>query len=391
MKKKSKYLLFILIFIVIISGVTYYYLRPQPVPEYVTEPVRYGSIEQTVLANGMIHASKLVSVGSQVSGQIKTLAVSLGQKVKKGDLIAQIDDLTQRNTLKEAQASLQSIDAQINAKKAQIDQAKLEFERQTRMLKDKASSQADFESAKATYQVYQAEYQQLLAERKQAVISVDSAKLDLSYTTITATMDGTVVYTSVSEGQTVNATQSTPTIVELADLDKMTIKAEISEADVINVRPGQAVYFTILGQSQHPFHTTVRAIEPGPTLMDGDDSDLTSSDDDAIYYNGLFDVDNPDQQLRIGMTAQVSIVLEKADHTLLVPAQILKPGKKPGRYNVPVLEDGQLVNKPVKVGINTKIQAQILEGLNEGDQVILGAPSQSASQSGRRSGPPMRF
>lgn len=269
------------------------------------------------------------------------------------------------------------------------------------MLADKASSRADFEAAEATLTVYQAELEQLEAQKQQAEINVDSARIDLGYTKITAPMDGTVVYSAVEVGQTVNANQTTPTIVEMAQLDTMTVKAQISEADIVNVRPGQPVYFTILGRPNHPYRGTLRAIEPGPTSMDGDDSNMSSSDSDAIYYHGLFDVENPDRTLRIGMTAQISIVLAKADDALLVPSQVLraKPrdkvappaeGKSRGpQYQVPVLVNNQVQYVDVTVGINNKINAEILSGLNEGDQVVLGMPADGSTMKFR--GPPMRF
>lgn len=260
------------------------------------------------------------------------------------------------------------------------------------MLAAKASSRADYENAEATLAIYKAELAQLDAEIEKAKINVDNAQLDLGYTTINAPMDGTVVYTAVEEGQTVNANQTTPTIIELAKLDTMTVKAEISEADVIFVHPGQTALFTILGKPDQQFKGTLRAIEPGPTIMDGDDSDLSISDSDAIYYNAVFDVKNPQGILRIGMTAQVSIVLDQSENTLIVPSQVLQKSGGKGNYTVPVLEQGQVVQKPVKVGINNKVNAEILSGLKEGDQIVLGnAMDGESSSRGDRRRPPMRF
>ncbi|PNH82512.1 efflux RND transporter periplasmic adaptor subunit [Vibrio diazotrophicus] len=366
------------------SGAGYYFYPKEAPPSFVTEAVRRGDIENTVLATGMLQASKLVAVGAQVSGQIEKLGVKLGDEIKQGDLVAQIDSLTQQNSLKEANASLSKLKAQIIAKQAQIRQAQSEYTRQKSMLADRASSQADYESAQATLAVYKAELEQLKAELEQAKISVDSAQVDLGYTTITAPMDGTVVYSAVEEGQTVNANQTTPTIIELAQLERMTVKAQISEADVVNVKSGLPVYFTILGKPNHQYHATLRAIEPGPTLMDGDDSDLSVSNDEAIYYHGLFEVDNPDKTLRIGMTAQVSIVLNKADNALLVPAQVVikQPGKTP-HYQVPVLVNGQQEMRDVTIGINNKVFTEITSGLEEGDQIIIGTPNSAGTRSSR--------
>ncbi|GGP44408.1 hypothetical protein GCM10009347_09930 [Shewanella algicola] len=256
MKKTSrkKLIIVIIAIVLIISGGAFFALNGgSPAPSYATESVRRGDIENSVLANGMLQASKLVSVGAQASGQIINLPVALGQQVKQGELISQIDSLTQQNTLKEALASLTSNEAQYRAKQAQINLAQQEFNRQKAMLADNASSKADYESAQATLLVYLAELDQLKAQQEQVKLSVESAQLNLGYTTIKAPMDGMVVYTAVTVGQTVNSSQSTPTIVELADLTKMTVKAQISEADVIKVKPGQAVYFTILGQPKKAF------------------------------------------------------------------------------------------------------------------------------------------
>ena len=397
MKKTSRTKLIIVIIAIVLmaaGGAYYVFNRTSPAPNYATESVRRGNIENSVLANGMLQASKLVSVGAQASGQIINLPVTLGQQVKQGELIAQIDSLTQQNTLNEALASLKSNQAQYRAKQAQINQAKQEFARQQAMLAEKASSKADFESAQATLLVYQAELDQLTAQQEQVKLSVESAQLNLGYTTIKAPMDGMVVYTAVTVGQTVNSSQATPTIVELADLSKMTVKAQISEADVIKVKPGQAVYFTILGQPQKRFNATLRAIEPGPTIMDGDDSNMTSSDTDAIYYNGLFDVENPDGILRIGMTAQVSIILEQGEDVILVPSQILQPnhGKRSG-FRVPVLVNDEIEYRNVTVGINNKVNAEITKGLEEGDQIILGTGGSTNTVSNQRGNrrPPMGF
>ncbi len=362
-------------------GSWFYWGKSEAAPTYATESVQKGDIENAVLANGMLQAAKLVNVGAQVSGQIQKLAVSLGDEIKQGDLIAQIDSLTQQNNLKESQASLDSLNAQYRAKQAQIKQAQFEYQRQKGMLAAQASSRADYESAEATLAIYQADLAQLKAEIEKAKINVDSAQVDLGYTTISAPMDGTVVYTSVEAGQTVNANQTTPTIIELAQLDTMTVKAQISEADVIHVHPGQIAYFTILGQPNKKYQGTLRAIEPGPTIMTGDDSQLTVSDSDAIYYNALFDVDNPKGTLRIGMTAQVSIVLEQAKDALLVPAQVLQ--RKGKGFQVPVLQGENVVYKPVEVGINNKVNAEITSGLEEGDQVVVGMPSDDTFSSKR--------
>jgi len=345
----------------------------QAQPEFITDTVKRGNLENVVLTNGVLYPSKLVSVGAQVSGLIDKIDVQLGDELKQGELIAQIDNLTQQNALKEAQASLKSINAQLIAKQAQIKVAISEFQRNQAMLSAQATSQSQFDTAESVLAIYRADLDQLNAEKERLIISVDNAQVDLGYTTITAPIDGTVIYVSVEAGQTVNNNQGTPSIIELAQLDVMTVKAQVSEADIINVNAGDAVYFTILGATQQRYRGVLRAIEPGPTLLTGDDSDLMIGDDEAIYYNALFDVENPNKTLRFGMTAQVSIVLDSAQDVLLVPAQVLrqKSGGN-GGYQVPVKVKDRIEYRDVQVGINNKIVAQIISGLNEGEEIVIG-------------------
>lgn len=353
--------------------------------QFITDFVKRGNVENVVLTNGVLYPSKLVGVGAQISGLIEKIDVRLGDEIKQGDLIAQIDNLTQQNALKEAQASLKSINAQFAAKQAQIKVAISEFTRKQKMLVAKATSQSEYDTSESILAIYRAELEQLKAEKEKAIIIVDNAKVDLGYTTIAAPIDGTVIYVSVEEGQTVNNNQGTPSIIELAQLDVMTIKAQVSEADIINVSAGDEVYFTILGATQKRYRGVLRAIEPGPTLLTGDDSDLMIGDDEAIYYNALFDVANPDKLLRFGMTAQVSIILDSAQQALLVPSQVLveKRGASSG-YQVPVKVNDRVEYRDVEVGINNKIYAQILSGLSEGEEIVIGEYSgkQDASSSG---------
>jgi len=398
MNKKIKH---ITVLLLLVAGIAYsvhsYFLNDQQGDlVFTTDLVTKGNIENVVLTNGILYPYKLVDVGSQASGQIESIAVSLGDQVKKGDLIAQIDSLTQQNALKEAQASLNIINAQYRAKQAQIHEATSAFKRQKKMLINGVSSQSVFDSAEATLMVYNAELEQIAAQKEQALLNVDNAKLELGYTKIVAPIDGTVVYVSAQQGQTISNNQETPSIVELAQLNTMTIKAEVSEADVIHVMPGQQVYFSILGDPKQKYNAVLRAIEPGPTLMTGDDSELNIGDSDAIYYNALFDVENPQQLLRIGMTAQVSIILDSVEDTLQVPSQVLieKPNQD-HRYQVPVKVGNQIEYRDVEVGINNSIYAQIISGLKQGDEIIIGQSSAAQASTSSSQAPgrqqPMGF
>ncbi len=285
-----------------------YIFPPQSAPSYVTAKVTRGDLQSTVLASGALEASQLVSVGAQVSGQIKKLYVHLGDVIKKNDPIAEIDPSTQQNALSDTKAKLTNIEAQLASKKATLRQAQQAYKRQQKMRRLDASPQEDLENAEATLAVTKAEIKALNAQIDQARIAVDTAQIDLNYTQIRAPMDGTVVSLPVKVGQTVNAVQSAPTILKLAQLSTMTVKAEISEADVIRVKPGQKVYFTILGAPDKRYHATLQSIEPAPDEIDTNDNGI--ADNKAVYYNALFNVANPDGILRIAMTTEVTIILK---------------------------------------------------------------------------------
>jgi len=236
----------------------------------------------------------------------------------------------------------------------------------------------------------------LQAQVTQAGIAVNTAEVNLGYTKILAPIDGVVVATVVQEGQTVNANQSTPTIIKLARLDTITVKAQISEADVVRVKPGQKVYFTILGSPEKRYTTTLRTVEPAPDSIATDTTSSTSSSTStttAIYYNGLLDVPNTDGALRISMTAQVYIVLAEAKGAITIPSSALGERDRQGMSTVRVLDDeGRAVQRKVRVGINNNVSAQILEGLAAGDKVVVGeAPAAGSAPAQQMRRPPMRL
>ncbi|WP_284078405.1 efflux RND transporter periplasmic adaptor subunit [Herbaspirillum aquaticum] len=375
-------------------------LTPPPPPSYLSAIATVTDIQDVVLASGTVKAYKQVSVGAQVSGQIKSLKVALGDRVKKGQLVAEIDSLTQANALASAEYSLQNLQAQLRAKEASLKQAQLAYARQQMMLAGDASSREDFESAEATLNTTRADIAALQAQIKDGAIKVDTARLNLGYTRITAPIDGEVVAIVAQEGQTVNANQSTPTIIKVARMDTVTIKAQISEADVVRVKPGLPVFFTILGDPDHRYRTTLRAIEPAPDSILQDDtatsttaSTSSSASSTAIYYNGLLDLPNPDGKLRISMTTQVNIVLSEAKEALVVPSTALGARDAQGRYTVRVLDaQGQAQERQVRIGINTNAQVQIVEGLKAGERVVTGtALPGAADNSSERRGPPPRM
>lgn len=389
---------------VIVAGLgakLWFFSEPEAPPFLTAQAVR-TDMEDTVLATGELKAYQLVSVGSRATGQVKSLKVALGDKVQRGQLIAEIDSLTQQNDLKTAQASQRNYEAQLRGKQATLRQAEAALERSKKMLARDAGSRQDYEDALATRDVAKEAIVALQAQIEEAKVNVANAEVNLGYTKITAPMDGVVVSIITKQGQTVNASQSAPTIVMLAQLDTMIVEAEISEADVVRVKPGQKVYFTILGEPDHRYQATLRAINPAPESVKNEDSNTSSSSSSgsssssssssAIYYYGLFDVPNPDHKLRIYMTAQCTIVLNEAKNAVSIPSTALGKKDAKGRYAVQVLKnDGKPEQRWVTVGINDSAKAQITQGIEPGERVVVGqataASGESSNSRGRR--PPM--
>lgn len=379
--KKYRKMLMGLIAITVIAVGLYLYLSPKEQVYYLTSPVERGDLEVNILAYGKMEASQQVDVGAQVSGQIKNMYVALGDRVDKGELMVEIDDLPQQNAVKDGDARLKNAIASKVAKEAQLLNAKIHLERQQNLIKNGATTRADLDTAEANLKVYEAELEALVAQIAQSQIALDTAELDLTYTKITSPMDGIVVATVVKEGQTVNSSQTAPTIVKVADLSVMTIKAQISEADVTKLHPGMSAYFTILGEPNQRYEAVLRQIEPATETFQTTVGNAVTNFTEAVYYNGLFDVQNPDLKFYIGMSTQVYIVLEDEQDVLTIPVSALRyrpsgeMAMKPssGKKIVWVLDNeltGSISPREIETGISNNVAIEVKSGLKEGDRVI---------------------
>ena len=385
----------VVIVVVVLGGVglaVASHFKPPAPPAITTTAVTRGDLEINVLATGTIEAAKLVSVGAQATGEIKHLYVALGDKVRKGDPIAEIDSKQQDNDLLKASAALQGARADLSARKATLKQDELAVARLRSLVAIDAGSRGDLEVAEANLDGARAAVTVAESSIVQAQLAEDTARVNVGYAHVLAPMDGTVVAIVTEQGQTVNAVQMSPTIIKLARLDTMTIKAQISEADVPRVKAGMPVYFTLLGDPDTRYDTTLRAVEPGPTTLaseTGGAAATTSATASAIYYNGIFDAPNPQGKLRIAMTANATIVLDKVKGALLIPSAALGARDKDGRYAVRVVTAaaasagaGVPQERKVRIGLNNRVQAQVLEGLAVGEHVVTSearAPAGAAS------------
>lgn len=370
---------FILLGLAVAAGAAYYFFSSNNKQEttYLTESVTRGNVEKTVVASGSVESVNEVDVGAQASGKITKLYVKLGQEIKKGEMIADIDSTTQINTLNTKKAALVSYQAQLKAKKTAYDVALSSYNRLSKLYMQKATSLDSVNTAKSTLDNAKAEMEVIEANIKQAEIEVNTAETNVGYTKITAPMDGTVISVPVSEGQTVNANQTTPTIVTIADLSKMKIKPEISEGDITKVKAGQEVSFTILSDSQTVYHSVIDSVDPANTTItdssstsSSTNSSSSSSTTSAIYYYANVLIDNPDRTLRIGMTTENNIKIANAKDVLLISNMAIQ--KRDGKSVVNILNDkNQPEQREVETGVQNDFHTEIKSGLNEGEKVIV--------------------
>nr|WP_154143088.1 efflux RND transporter periplasmic adaptor subunit [Brucella sp. 10RB9210] len=351
---------------------------------YLAETVTRGDIENAITAVGTLSALRSVNVGAQVSGQLKSVKVEVGDHVKQGQLIAEIDPSPFEKKVEIAGAQLDNLKAQLLSKDAQLTLKKLNAARQKSLLATRGVSQATVDQANADLLMAEAEVKALNAQIRQQEAQLASDKVDLGYTSIYSPMEGTVVDEAAKEGETLNAVQSAPTIVTVADLKVMTVEAQVSEADISKLKPGMPVYFTLLGQPDKRFTGTLRQIKPTP-----------ATDNNVVLYYALFDVPNPTGELMIDMSAQVYFVLGEAKDVLVVPTAALTDKQKGGKPQVTVKvadKSGTLVERPVKVGVRNRVLAEIQSGLEEGDRVVVTAATGNSAAGGERGRrPSMRF
>ena len=327
---------------------------------YVTVTVERGDVESTVVAAGVLQPVRYVDVGAQTSGRLDSLKVRRGDHVEENQLLAEIDPALAGSALTAANATLENITSQRSVRQAQLRLATVQRTRNDMLFAKLMISADDRDIARANYDVAFADVGALLAQMKQATAAVDTAKANLGYTRITSPMAGEVVSISILEGQTLNANQSAPTVMRIADMSTMTVWAQVSEGDILRVKTGQDVYFTVLGQSRR-WTSRIRQILPTPELINN-----------VVFYDVLFDVPNPSRELNIQMTAQVFIVLARSAGVLVVPTAAIGNAAEGAALTVQVLgSDGRAEARRITVGIKSEISAEVVAGLKEQERVVI--------------------
>jgi macrolide-specific efflux system membrane fusion protein len=388
---------------------------------YTTEAVSRGDIENLVTATGTLQPQDYVDVGAQVSGQLKKLHVEVGSEVKAGDLLAEIDATVYAAKVDATRAQLQNQKAQLLDREAQLKLAEISFKREKNLFAEDATTSESLETADASLKSAQAQLKALQAQIQQTESTLRVEAANLNYAKIYAPMDGTVVSITSRQGQTLNTNQMAPTIMRVADLSTMTVQTQVSEADIGKLRKGMAVYFTTLGSQGRRWYSKLDRIQPTPEILNN-----------VVLYNALFDVPNESRLLMTQMSTQVFFIESQAKDVLLVPmsaVSFFQPrGMRPqgnsvqseksqnkktsakntgmeitgaetglettgdrkarrddfGEYgggaaiprpaSVKVMnENGEVEERNVLVGVTNRVQAQIIEGLKEGEKVVSGS------------------
>lgn len=360
-----------------------------PVESYITATVQLGDIEDATTAIGTLQPRDYVDVGAQISGQLSRLYVDVGDVVAEGQLLAEIEATVHRARVEAGKAQLNNLRAQLADREAQLVLARQQHERQVSLMRENATSEQALESARAGLASAAAQVDAIKAQIQHTESTLKADEANLGFTMIRAPMAGTVVSLSARQGQTLNANQQAPIILRIADLGTMTVQAQVSEADVSRLEPGMGVYFTTLGRPDRRWRGTLGKILPTPEVVNN-----------VVLYHALFDVPNPEGELMTQMTAQVFFVSAAAESVVLVPRAALETTAEPVRWNaaaraaegedrvaatVQVLgEDGNVTRRAVTVGIVNRVAAEIVEGLEPGERVIVGtrrgerAPAPSA-------------
>lgn len=335
---------------------------PPPPPSGV---VALADITQAVQAAGVLQAKTRVDVGAQVSGQIQTIHVELGQQVQKGDLLVSLDPDLARSDVAQAEAAVAQASAALDSRRIDADAARRELKRQQRLLAGQATSGNEAERAETELAKIEADLRGQAANLQRLQADLDKRKVNLSYTRITAPMNGTVVNLPVQVGQTVISVQVTPVILTLADLDTITVRTKVPEADIQAIKVGQVARFSTLSGEGQRYEGKVRVIQPVPERAGN-----------AVFYNVLFEVDNRDRALFSDMTVQVDIETGAARQVLAMPIVALGERGKDGRFTVQVLDAAnKQTPRQVKVGLQDGAKVQVLDGLKAGDKVLLAPPT----------------
>src|SRR5918995_1583122 len=371
-KTRRKKIIGLLALVTFIAGGCYWYASAARAPQRDTlRPIAVtrGTIEEVVTSQGKLEAKRFVDVGTQVSGQLKKIHVEIGSTVTSGQLLAEIDPRVIQTQVEANEARINSLKAQLTQQKAELTLAEQNLKRNRDLIAVNAVSQQVLQESESQAAVAKAQVDSIAAQIQETESNLRGNRTNLGFTKIYAPMAGTVTTMLAREGQTLNANQSAPTILQVASLDTMTVRAQVAEADVTRLKEGMPVYFTTLGNSERRWQGTVRQILPAPQIVN-----------EVVLYDVLIDVKNEGRQLMTGMTTQVFFIFGKAENVTIAPAEVLTrraadhdndSGKA---YRVTVLTDKGREQRIIHVGLQTRTQAEVNAGLEPGERILVSRP-----------------
>jgi membrane fusion protein, macrolide-specific efflux system len=324
------------------------------------------TVEDLVTAQGKLEAKEYVDVGAQVSGQLRMLHVDIGDSVERGDLLAEIDPRVYEAQVKANEARLNSLRAQLREQQAQSELAERTLARNRDLIAADAISQQVLQESEAEAAVGRARIVATKAQMAEVESNLAGIRTNLGFTRILAPISGTVTTLPARQGQTLNANQTAPILMQVSNLGTMTVRAQVAEADVSRLRAGMPAYFTTLGDSERRWEGNVRQILPAPEIVN-----------DVVLYNVLIDVANEDRSLMTGMSAQVFFVLGRAENVAAIPSEALgrrlrqEDGAEGPAYQVQVLTESGARERVVHTGLKSRTRVEVTAGLREGERVVL--------------------
>lgn len=315
--------------------------------EYQTTLVKRRSINSSVVATGVVkpQTGAEVKVGSRISGIVKKLYVNIGDTVKKGDLLAMLEDVELQAEYKQSLANLENSETVLKY-------AKIEMERQNNLFDKNYTSQQSFDNSIKEYEI-------ALTKKTQAEANLDYAKIQLDYTKIIAPTDGVVASISTQEGETVAATFAAPTFLTIIDIKRLEVRAYVDETDISKIIDGQKVLFTVDTYSDVQFEGVVKTIYPKAEIIDY-----------VVNYLAIIEITNTQGKLlRPEMTTTVEIITQSTEDVLAVPNKAITRDK--GNSVIYVLKNDELEKRIVEIGSTGQFYTQILSGLKENEKIVV--------------------
>jgi HlyD family secretion protein len=367
-------------------------------PGLTTIAVSRGDVVQSVQATGTLEAVTTVQVGSQVSGTIASLSADFNSQVRKGQVIARLEPSVLQSQVEQARATLLKLQSDADRSRVALEDAQTQQRRAETLSSQQLLPASELDAARIATREAEAAQKSASAQVAQSRAALGMAQVNLSHTTITAPIDGTVISRSVDVGQTVAASMQAPVLFTIAqDLRHMQVNASVDEADIGHIAADQQVTFKVDAYPGEPFKGTVRQVRLAPVV-----------DQNVVSYITVIDVPNPDLRLKPGMTATVAIELARADAVLKVPNTALRfrpdadtlaalgqpasaGSRARGTRQVWVLAGESLRPVRVELGVNDGTSTAIVGGdLQEGARVVTGAARPAtASTSPATSGSPL--